>query len=343
MPTHRCGGFVILLGVDRLEHAGDVGDFAARSEYGALDLRGLDCGENQDAKIEAVVANVRSRNHRGSARRRGCACTVLLYRIPNCTDLRDRERASMNSQKSPVDDPAQAKIAAEIEKLQAETRLLKQPWRDPRGVLIPMLAALVGLGSWWQAHVTNKETEVEAKQVADDRDQLRVKVQELQAIADQQRTQLASAGAETGSVAAKVQDIDAIRRKLRAIDERSDRRVIDHRDRPPSADDAAPAGGTPVATVYVQVATDEQRREWVQRGQFAKELGYLVPGIEVVGSRAPSRTEVRYFRDTDEERRLAEQLVASLKDRTNTDATAKFVPGFEGRTKPKTLELWVAP
>mgnify|MGYP001815550672 CR=1 FL=1 len=58
------------------------------------------------------------------------------------------------------------------------------------------------------------------------------------------------------------------------------------------------------------------------------------------GGRAPNRTEVRYFHSSD--RDTAEQLVASLKARTGTDATAKFVPGYENRTQPNTLELWIA-
>ena len=93
----------------------------------------------------------------------------------------------------------------------------------------------------------------------------------------------------------------------------------------------------------MQVANEAQRREWQQYSEIARELGYAVPGIEVVDSRAPGRTEVRFFRDTDEERRLAEQLVASLRESTGTDAIARHVRGFEGKTRPGTLELWVAP
>lgn len=248
----------------------------------------------------------------------------------------------MNSRQDPVDDPARLKLAAEIEKLQAETRLLRRPWLDPRGVLIPLLGAVIGLGSWWQSHITNEKTKDEAEQVEKDRNQLRAKVQELQSIADQQRIQLASAGAAGGSVAAAVQEVDAIRQNLRAIGERGDRQVIDG-GRPAQTGVAAPVAERPAATLYVQVATDEQRREWTKRNAIAKELGFDVPGIEVVGTRAPGRTEVRYFHDTEQERQLAAQLVAGLKERTGTDATAKYVRGYESRTKANTLELWIAP
>ena len=242
----------------------------------------------------------------------------------------------------PNAEAAQRKLAAEIEKLQAETRLLRQPWRDPRGVLIPLLGAVIGLGSWWQAHVKNQETEQQAKLLQEDRDKLQVKVQELEASAEQLRVRLAANVPAGGSVAAEVQAVDAIRRDLQAIGQRSEARpAITEMPSPPETPAASRA--TPVATVYVQVANSEQRREWQQHSEIARELGYAVPGIEVVGSRAPSRTEVRYFRDSDEERRLAEQLVAGLKERTGTDAVAKYVRGFEGRTRPGTLELWVAP
>lgn len=239
-------------------------------------------------------------------------------------------------------DAAQRKLAAEIEKLQAETRLLRQPWRDPKGVLIPLLGAVIGLGSWWQAHVKNQETEQQARVVEEDRNKLQVKVQELEATAEQLRTRLAAGVPAGGSVAAEVQAVDTIRRDLQSIAQRGESRPAVTRPVGPAETPAA-ASTTPVATVYVQVANEAQRREWQQRSEVARELGYAVPGIEVVGARAPSRTEVRYFRDTAEERQLAEQLVASLRERTGTDAVAKFVRGFEGKTRPGTLELWVAP
>lgn len=242
----------------------------------------------------------------------------------------------------PNADAAERKLAAEIEKLQAETRLLRQPWRDPRGVLIPLLGAVIGLGSWWQAHVKNQETERKARVVEEDRNQLQVKVLELEASAEQLRTRLAANVQAGGSVAAEVQAVDTIRRDLQTIAQRGEARPA-VTDLPGRAETPAAAHSAPLATVYVQVASESQRREWQQHSEVARELGYAVPGIEVVGSRAPSRTEVRYFRDTDEERRLAEQLVASLRERTGTDAVAKYVRGFEGKTRPRTLELWIAP
>jgi hypothetical protein len=239
-------------------------------------------------------------------------------------------------------DAAERKLAAEIEKLQAETRLLRQPWRDPKGVLIPFLGAVIGLGSWWQAHVTNKETEQKARTVEEDRNRLQVKVLELEATAEQLRTRIAANVPAGGSVAAEVQAVDTIRRDLQSIAQRGEARPASNGS-VSTPETPAAARATPRATVYVQVANETQRREWQQYSEIARELGYAVPGIEVVGSRAPARTEVRFFRDTDEERLLAEQLVTSLRERAGTDAVAKYVRGFEGKTRPGTLELWVAP
>jgi len=242
----------------------------------------------------------------------------------------------------PDADAARRKLTAEIEKLQAETRLLRQPWRDPKGVLIPLLGAAIGLGSWWQAHVTNEQTAQQAKVLEADRDKLQIKVHELEATAEQLRTRLAANVPAGGSVAAEVQAVDTIRRDLQTIAQRGDIKPT-ATGLPAPPDESTASRTMPLATVYVQVANEAQRREWQQHSEVARELGYAVPGIEVVGSRAPSHTEVRYFRDTDEERRLAEQLVADLKERTGTEASAKFVRGFEGKTSPHTLELWVAP
>ena len=248
----------------------------------------------------------------------------------------------MTPTSDPSADAAQRKLAAEIEKLQAETRLLRQPWLDPRGVLIPLLGAVIGLGSWWQAHITNKETEQKAKMVEEDRNRLQAKVLELEETAEQLRTRLAANVPAGGSVAAEVQAVDTIRRDLQSIAQRGEARSAITAPASPSETPSV-ARSTPRATVYVQVANEAQRREWQQYSEIARELGYAVPGIEVVGSRAPGRTEVRYFRDTDEERQLAEQLVTSLRERAGTDAVAKYVRGFEGKTRPGTLELWVAP
>jgi cell division protein FtsB len=238
-------------------------------------------------------------------------------------------------------DAGARKLAAEIEKLEAETRLLKRPWLDPKGALIPLLGAVIGLGSWYQANVTNKATEARASELEEKSEALAAKATDLEAkasaltqerdalleernklllIADKQRAELTSADAGDQSFAAAVQQVDAIRSSLRSIGE--------------------PGARSPAATLYVQVATEEQRREWAGQLETSKELGYTVPGIEVVGSRAPTSTEVRYFHASDRER--AEQLVASLKVRTGTNAVAKFVRGYEGRTKPTTLELWIA-
>lgn len=247
----------------------------------------------------------------------------------------------MSATQEPIPDLAQRKLAAEIDKLQAEARLLKRPWLDPRGVLIPFLGAVIGLGSWYQANVTNRETAARATELdskakdlaqqnkdltaqtdklTQERDKLLEERNKLLLITDQQRAQLATTGAGEQSFAAAVQKVDTIRSNLQAIGEGGDRKQL--------------------PTLYVQVANDAQRREWLELRDVAKELGYVVPGIEVVGARAPGRTEVRYFHKTDQS--VAEQLVDSLKSRKGTTAVARYVPGYEGRTKPTTLELWVA-
>jgi hypothetical protein len=239
----------------------------------------------------------------------------------------------------PAGEAARRKTAAEIEKLQAETRLLRQPWRDPRGVLIPLLGAVIGLGSWWQAHVTNLATEEKAQRLVKERDQLlrdreswASKNAQLEVEITKARDALAAAGATQGSVAAAVARVDAVRQELSDIGRRIEA---------PSTPDSG--GRAAAATVYIQIANDDQRRAWAQHRQVLRDLGYAVPGIENVGARAPERNEVRYFQDTDEARRGAERLVADLHERAGITAVPRYIRGFEGRTKPGTLELWIAP
>jgi hypothetical protein len=105
-----------------------------------------------------------------------------------------------------------------------------------------------------------------ASELTQERDKLIEERDKLLAITDQQRAQLAAAGSGDESFAAAVQEVDTIRRDLQSIGDRSERR--------------------PGATLYIQVANDEQRREWLLQRDAAKELGYVVPGIEVGGAGA---------------------------------------------------------
>jgi hypothetical protein len=47
--------------------------------------------------------------------------------------------------------------------------------------------------------------------------------------------------------------------------------------------------------IYVQIATEEQRKIAEMASRKLRSAGFIVPGIEDVGKKAPDRTEIRYF------------------------------------------------
>ena len=68
-----------------------------------------------------------------------------------------------------------------------------------------------------------------------------------------------------------------------------------------------------------------------------QEKGYLVPGIEDVGTLGPDRTELRYFRE--EDRDIAETVARVLVQQIQITVNVVRVPPA-GNTRPQHLELW---
>lgn len=102
-------------------------------------------------------------------------------------------------------------------------------------------------------------------------------------------------------------------------------------------DAATPAVAGLPPRVYVHVPDAVSRADAAQTLPVLQANGALTPGIEVVGAdKSPNRTEMRFFRreDAAEANKLAQAAGRSV--------TAKFVPGFEDKSRPRQFELWVA-
>ena len=95
--------------------------------------------------------------------------------------------------------------------------------------------------------------------------------------------------------------------------------------------------------LYVQVQSPDQKGDALKAmSGLAKTYPgvAIASGIEVVGDRSPSTSELRYFLDKDRgaAKIVADNLSANLK----TPITTKFVAGYEEKIRPGTLEAWIA-
>ena len=107
-------------------------------------------------------------------------------------------------------------------------------------------------------------------------------------------------------------------------------------DRPPNETPAATSELQP--RVYIHIASEDQRATAVEARTALRAAGYLVPGIENVGSKSPATTQLRYFL-TDEET-LGEKISAVLQVAGIT-APANFIAGFaNANIRPHHFELW---
>lgn len=90
--------------------------------------------------------------------------------------------------------------------------------------------------------------------------------------------------------------------------------------------------------VYIHIADNAQRALAEKAQQAVRDAGQLAPGIENVGAKAPSSTQLRYF--LAEEGPLAEQIEAELAA-AGVTAPAILIRGFENANiRPHHFELW---
>ena len=105
---------------------------------------------------------------------------------------------------------------------------------------------------------------------------------------------------------------------------------------------AAPESGLR-PRVYVHVRDREQENNARERlGTLSTGTRFVVPGIEVL-AQGPNRTEVRYFRRSEESG--AAEIVAHLERAGITNVRSTFVAGYEESTRirPGHYEVWFAP
>jgi hypothetical protein len=92
--------------------------------------------------------------------------------------------------------------------------------------------------------------------------------------------------------------------------------------------------------VYIQISSEQQRTQARMIQERIKRAGFLAPGVELL-SVGPNRTELRYFKKSDETE--AQQIAKTIAS-AGAPPTVVLVPGFEqsATMRPKHYELWLA-
>ncbi len=92
-----------------------------------------------------------------------------------------------------------------------------------------------------------------------------------------------------------------------------------------------------IPRVYIQIASAGQRERMKNVVRALQDKGYLVPGIEDVGTRAPARSQLRYFRK--EDRSIAREIAATLAAEEQFTVVVSKYPAFQ-EARPQHFELW---
>jgi hypothetical protein len=89
--------------------------------------------------------------------------------------------------------------------------------------------------------------------------------------------------------------------------------------------------------VYIQIKDESQKEDATDIQKKLRDNGLVAPGIEIVGSKMPSHTELRYFHNSDESQ--AQKLAQLIQH----NAQPKFISGWEKKAPLNQYELWLAP
>lgn len=95
--------------------------------------------------------------------------------------------------------------------------------------------------------------------------------------------------------------------------------------------------------LYFQVENADQTPKATAAAEALRSSAYglnVAREVEVVGDRAPPRSELRYF--TKEDAGLAAKVAGEIQASTASAITTKLVPGYENKVRPGTLEAWIS-
>lgn len=95
-----------------------------------------------------------------------------------------------------------------------------------------------------------------------------------------------------------------------------------------------------IPTIYIQITEEGLRTKMLQLQKILVDRNYFSPGIEYVKNTKLSKNQIRYFYTSDIPivKQLEDQLIKF--GITNIDSVP--LPGYQGITKPGTIEIWIS-
>ena len=149
---------------------------------------------------------------------------------------------------------------------------------------------------------------------------------------------------------AKQAEADALQKKINALNEeaKSKDKQIGLRNRAITALEVskidnsralAPAAQIP-PRIYIQIANDNQRARAAEVTRLLQDKGYIVPDIEVVGKRAPSVSQLRYYEGTYVEKDISDIISFLRGAGIKVERTRPFQ---SDKVRSRLYEIWFAP
>jgi len=94
--------------------------------------------------------------------------------------------------------------------------------------------------------------------------------------------------------------------------------------------------------LYIHIGDESQRALAMQAKDALTAKGYVVPGIDNVGSKSPGVNELRFFRKDDPGMPAPKDLVAILNDATREQWKESYTSGYENSAniRPGHFEIW---
>lgn len=93
------------------------------------------------------------------------------------------------------------------------------------------------------------------------------------------------------------------------------------------------------ARVYIHIAREDQRQAAEKAAASLRTAGFIVPGIEYVGNKAPNPSQVRYFQRADESGSDLPRIVQTL-HAAGVQANGQYVSLPSSTARPRHFELW---
>lgn len=105
---------------------------------------------------------------------------------------------------------------------------------------------------------------------------------------------------------------------------------------------ARAAKATSPPNVYVHIRKEEDRSFAQSLEKGLETHGFVMPGIENVGRRAPDSSQLRYFRESEGPEAYA---IVKVLTELGVEVTPQYIRGHENSTaiRPRHYELWLAP